>query len=357
MKNKLKKIIVILCIILLFNGYDCSYAVTVEEAGQALASYAYNFYKKGESGSGAALTKYVCEADICNMDTVGTSARSLSYRGTSQNGVYGMDCVGWISFAVHNCLKLGSDTAFTFFVTPQNGGSNGFVSVSDGKLQPGDMLTNSNPHVYMYVGKIDGEDTIVHCVGYGGPGGPKNVTNSGWGVTCEYLSQYEGKNTARKGHYRISESTANGIDKSQIDTAGELLKGSSKKSASGSQYAINMSDFYYNGIPNGKYSVTKGILERIIEALAEIFEFLITLIFNILRMVFVGWTAIFENLVTSTVKSVAGEDNIEIISSTDTGIDSGDNVTVEKIVFNQISIFDVNFFNYNEELQPEPKQN
>ena len=109
-----------------------------------------------------------------------------------------------------------------------------------------------------------------------------------------------------------------------------------------------MSDFYYNGIPDGKYSVTKGFWERIIDALAAIFNFLVGLIPNIIKMVVVGWTAIFENLITATVKAAAGGDNIESISVTSTDIESGDNLTIEKIVFNQIGIFDVNFFNFND---------
>ena len=76
MKKRLKKIIVILCIISLLNNYSVVLAVDVATAGNALASYAYNFYKKGEDGSGAARTKYVCEAGVVNLTTLGTAARA-----------------------------------------------------------------------------------------------------------------------------------------------------------------------------------------------------------------------------------------------------------------------------------------
>ena len=109
-----------------------------------------------------------------------------------------------------------------------------------------------------------------------------------------------------------------------------------------------MSNFYYNGIPDGKYSVTKGFFERLIESLSEIFDFLIGLITMIVRMVFVGWTAIFETLITSTVKTVSGDSDIISVPVTSTDIESDENISIEKIVFNEISVFDVNFFNFND---------
>lgn len=111
----------------------------------------------------------------------------------------------------------------------------------------------------------------------------------------------------------------------------------------------NMSDFYYNGIPEGEYTVKGTSSVGLIEALTEIFDFLVALIPNLVKMVFVGWTAIFETLITSTVKTVSGSDDILSIPVTSTEIESNDNISIEKIVFNQISVFDVNFFNFNEQ--------
>lgn len=343
MKRIVRKIIAILCIISLLNNYNVALAVDVATAGQALASYAYNFYKKGESGEGAALTKYVCEAGVVSMTNAGTAARCLSYLGRPQNGYYGMDCVGWISFAVHNCLKIGSDSAFEYFVWPESCTSTYFERVND-TLQPGDVLMNSH-HVYMYIGKIDGKDTIVHCTGWGGPGGPAATASNGWGVKCEYLEDYE-RGNVRTGQCRITQSCAAGIDSSQISTEGALLSNSSLLNNA------NMSNFYYNGIPDGKYSVTKGFFERLIESLAEIFDFLIGIMTMLVRMVFVGWTAIFETLITSTVKTVSGDGDILSVPVTSTDIESNENISIEKIVFNQISVFDVNFFNFNDQNTP-----
>ena len=64
-------------------------------------------------------------------------------------------------------------------------------------------------------------------------------------------------------------------------------------------------------------------------------------------MVFVGWAAIFESLITTAVKTATGDENLETVPVTSTDIESGDNITIEKIVFNKMSIFDVNFFNFN----------
>lgn len=348
MKKRLKKIIVILCIISLLNNYSVVLAVDVATAGNALASYAYNFYKKGEDGSGAARTKYVCEAGVVNLTTLGTAARAKSYFGEAQNGYYGMDCVGWVSFAIHNCLKIGSNTSFEYFVDPQAGAHAPWFEPVSGALKPGDVLTNSH-HVYIYIGKIDNRDTIVHCEGWGGPGGPEKTVSSSWGVQCDYLDVYESKkaDNVRTGQYRLTESVAAGIDESQISTEGGLLSSGSVSSVSTEN---KMSDFYYNGIPDGKYSVTKSWFERVIDSLAGVFDFLVGVLTMWVRMVFVGWTAIIENLVTSTVKNITGGSSIESIPVTSTDIESGDNITIEKIVFNHISVFDTNFFNLNDKV-------
>lgn len=348
MRKKIKKIIIILCIFLTINNYVVFGAVSRDKYQKAIAGWSYDFYL-----SNGNKTVYSCtnQSSDWQNQRAHTYMDDLDYNG----GFYKFDCVGFVAYAIHHATGLGTDT-YVDFTAPkccpipvnttygfEQHDWNGKIS----ELQPGDILQsqgNGSGHVMIYVGDIDksGKGTIIHCAGYGGPNGPKETVDQGWGVICEYLENSTYYNQLN-GFGRISDKGLEMIDE------GELSDKSINVSSILGKNAVNMSNFYYNGIPDGKYSVTKGFFEMLIEALLDIFEFLVTLMANIMRMVFVGWTAVAENLVTSTVKSVSGEKDIEIISSTDMGIDSGKNITVEKIVFNQISIFDVNFFNYNEE--------
>ena len=113
------------------------------------------------------------------------------------------------------------------------------------------------------------------------------------------------------------------------------------------------SEFYYNGIPDGKYSVTsRNILDWIVNALKDVFNFIVSLLAYLVRMVFVGWTFLIENLLTDTVKRISGEDDLLEIDATDYGEDGNqytdDNITIEKIIFNDVKIFNVDFFNVEE---------
>ena len=354
MKNKIKKIIIIWCIILIIFNNNFSYGVTVEEAGEALASYSYNFYKLGEKGEGAALTRY--RVNDVDLDNSGQSGRAMAYEGKKKEGYYQMDCVGWVSFAIHNCLKIGEDK-FSFFVTPQRGADNypNYFEPVTGDYKPGDILTNTSPHVYIYIGEINGKGTIVHCTGWGGKGGPENQQSEGWGVECCYLDHYESSSPKTTGHFRIKKETAENIDKSQINTEGDLLKGTSVSNNSNNVKDLNMSDFYYNGIPDGKYSVTKSFIEVLVDSFDQIFDFIVGALTMVVRMVFVGCTALIELLVNYTLESITGESDLENIPVSSTEVDSGEGITLEKIIFNDIGIFDVNFFNFNDQ-DPEVMQ-
>lgn len=109
----------------------------------------------------------------------------------------------------------------------------------------------------------------------------------------------------------------------------------------------------YSGIPvHGSYngSTHQSLFKWIINAIADIFWFLINLIFYILRMVIVGWVSIFESLIQSIVLKLSGNTAQLPLVDKFTGLSataySGDIVTVESIFFNQLPITDANFFNF-----------
>ena len=107
-------------------------------------------------------------------------------------------------------------------------------------------------------------------------------------------------------------------------------------------------EFYYSGTTEGSYIVTQDIFSWLLEKIGEIVDFLLGLMTMGGRMVFVGWTALFEELITWALEASVGvpmdiENNVNA-TSTDGFIDSSNNVTIEAIVYNQVPILNVNLF-------------
>ena len=112
---------------------------------------------------------------------------------------------------------------------------------------------------------------------------------------------------------------------------------------------INYSNFFFNGVPDGKYSLaTRSFWQVIIDAIAQILDFLINLLFYIVRAVIVGYTSIMENILSWVINTVADtnvEDKSLNMSSTEASTtDSDDTITVDKILFNKLELFDINVF-------------
>lgn len=107
-------------------------------------------------------------------------------------------------------------------------------------------------------------------------------------------------------------------------------------------------EFYYAGTTKGTYTVTQGIFDWLLENLGAIVDWLLGMTTMLIRMVFVGWTALIEMLLTWVLETTVNMDlGIGDINSTDvsSNTDSSKNVTVEAIVFGLVPIFDVNIFN------------
>lgn len=344
----LKKLLIITIIFIQVFPYTSACAVTIDEARNAIASYAVNFYKKH-----ADEVAYYCPGSFMYRNKAYLHKTkyifSTKAESTDSSAQYLLDCVGWSMFCIHYSTGLecgitdsnASSSALNFSSPQTPGGFTSYFSVVSGSPIPGDMVLNSH-HIMVYVGDTDeGNDMIVHSANEGGGSG------GGGRLSYQTVSSYgQGYSTV----VRLNESAVSDI--TSLDTDGDPLNTSSSGGfglGMGVEQPANMSDFYYNGIPDGKYSVTKGFFELLIENLAGIFDWLLGLFTMATRMVFVGWTAIVENLIVLTVSSVTGGGDLETISVTSTDVGSSDDaITIDKIVFNQMSIFDVNFFNYNE---------
>ena len=178
-------------------------AMSKEEAGMYVAQFALNFAEKyGQD------TYYTTANYTDNVN----SPRAYAYRGQKYNMSsskgsgehYWLDCVGWVSMAIHQSLGIGSPDTFTIWAVPTqyaNINQSGFEldSFSEESLKPGDILSNYH-HVMIYCG--DGK--IVHCDG----GGP-----NGTGVHAQDLHDYYDFGGITK-VVRITDEIASGIDPS-----------------------------------------------------------------------------------------------------------------------------------------------
>lgn len=106
--------------------------------------------------------------------------------------------------------------------------------------------------------------------------------------------------------------------------------------------------FYYSGTTKGTYTVTEGIFAWLLKSIGDIADWLIGIMTMGFRMVFVGWAALAERLLTWALKTTTGVGlKGELIdNSTDfLGlIQSSDNVTIEAIVYNRVPALNINFF-------------
>ena len=108
-------------------------------------------------------------------------------------------------------------------------------------------------------------------------------------------------------------------------------------------------EFYYAGTTKGTYTVTENIFEWLLNNLGQIVDWILGLLTMAFRMSFVGWGTIFEWMLTSTLESTTGATYLdEALDATNvtSANDSSQNVTVEAIVYNNVPLFDINFFNF-----------
>lgn len=110
---------------------------------------------------------------------------------------------------------------------------------------------------------------------------------------------------------------------------------------------VNKTDFYYSGTTKGSYTVNKSFIDKLIESLGDILDYLLGILTMGVRMVFIGWTALFERCLTWIFKGATGEEvAVDEVSSTNL-IGSDDWITIDAIFFNHVPLLDINFFNFD----------
>lgn len=349
-KNKFKKIIISLILIGLLIPCGKIFAVepvgglTPAQAGQILAQYAENFCMTYGANSSSNQTIYDWSDNRNHgyrLEKFSGTAEGYYEPYPSYTDKYPMDCVGFVSAMIHQALGIGGEN-FTEFITPQTGvyddldvpgtGNEYFKETSENP-QPGDILHrlykpdgSYGPHVMIYLGPDGSKHRIAHSTYY------SDVDRRYLGAIVEskeqsYINQFS--------VYRFNPDVTSLIDPTKTaSTPGTMI-------STAATINIEETEFYYNGVPDGRYSVADSFWMILIDALKDIFTFLVNILFFIFRMVFVGFTAIFELLLTFIIESVAGESNLKIDTTT---TESSGAITIEGIIFNRVNIFDVNFF-------------
>lgn len=113
------------------------------------------------------------------------------------------------------------------------------------------------------------------------------------------------------------------------------------------------SNIEYYGLPDqGTYEGTNSfnLITWIIEALKDIFKFLVNLIFYCIKAVILGWVNIIESFIQSTALALSGHTSKVTFVDKFLGVSAtsyaGESVTVESLFFNKLPITDANFFNF-----------
>ena len=65
-------------------------------------------------------------------------------------------------------------------------------------------------------------------------------------------------------------------------------------------------EFYYAGTQKGQYTVSDGIFEWLLSKIGDIADWLLGIITMGFRMIFVGWTALLEKMLTWAIESTSG---------------------------------------------------
>lgn len=339
MKRKLLKIgkslIVYIVIVMIFLS-NISYAYSQEEVGNAVAGFAKHVVDTyGDNGTGS--VKY--------RQCVGDKFDSPSARGgesghcRTDNPIWSPSEYQWDDQYIYfDCSSFA--TGCYHYVTGiiQTAWATG--DSSSGLLDSPSDMTGSLEKIHWdkQLSSLKNGDLMVydgHAWIYSGDG-----QTSENGSKHNSWDTYNGQDIYI---WRISESGASNL--TSLNT--EFSTGSTSSSSSST---VDFSNFYFNGIPDGKYSLAStSIWNKIIEFLSQIADYLIGLLTYLLRIPFIGWTAIFDNLLNWTANSInktttETDDTMGINSVEVEGADDSDRLTLDGLLYNTYDLFNINIF-------------
>lgn len=112
LKNKIIISFVFSIICIIFFKSDSMYALSQDDAGRYIAEFAINFFENY-----ADQTVYSYENQHRAAAYWGNKTSGIAEPGSRQySDKYAMDCVGWVSFVIHQSLNLKGGTPYGGFV-------------------------------------------------------------------------------------------------------------------------------------------------------------------------------------------------------------------------------------------------
>lgn len=340
---KLKRfIIVILIICILFPGNV--YAITQEQAGETIAKFAEDLVNNHKDEFIYSWADSHRHPAYKLEKTSGVSEPN----GVSFTNKYGVDCVGFVCFVVHNSIGIGGEE-YTEFVTPQSGVKGSYFEEISPKpdinnLKRGDIIWNSSPHVMIYIG--DGK--VAH-----------SITK---GISIDELNSFSDGATDYVHVARIKESTAAAIDSSNCTTIFGTVTGA----------ADDYGQYY--GTTAGSYAGSYSFGQWLFNKFVGFFDYLAGILTYVFRMQFLGWGNIIEELVNYAIKDATGVETVAVDKSeestgeTEEGSEyspgtgnlytptatnstntvwSNDRLNIEDIIYNRVPLLDINFLDVN----------
>ena len=329
-KNIIIKIIIIHIIIYVMLGSTCSVFAAKrnydEACGEFLAQYTIDFINKYCADESK--TEYgVCKPGCWDPFDDSNYWKS----GVMGEGIFKCDCTrGMVymygkalnvdigpfnyDFTGGSCSAMMSDTTHWKTIT------------SESDLKPGDILYTNNPahgHAEMYL------DASTHA----------NFGNSPHSGKIDNESGFEGSFTVA---FRLASTV-------EVDPSGKVSD-TKTKAAAGPQ--IDYSNFFFNGIPDGKYSLASrdSLWDIIVEALKGMLDYFVGYLTYVIRIIIVGITSLFDKLLNNAVQSLNNAVPKSLIESgvTATVVQDDESedraVTIESLVFDQLELLDVNIF-------------
>lgn len=366
--KKVKKIaiLIILAICILLLSENDAQAMTSQEAGKYIANYALNYR-----------IKHGTETEYNNVDGEREYYRGLAYNGQkAPTGYYEMDCVGFVSLVVHNATGLDDpnvSSGQTGFVAPGAQGTENeyypeyFDIVDLNSIEPGDILANTH-HVMVYVGG----GKIVHC---DGNGATDDSYNGEGAISYESIEHYRDGNDYRHEGvlmaFRIREDIAEnakgnaGGDMHDIDSGGgigaiidkiiewadELLGEDNDNFKPGKRLSEeDEKKLYYKGLAVKKGEKTEAIKDDnwSFFNVSSVVDWVVGFATMPIRGALTGYAQIVQLGASKYIAIASGETtqiNTDIGLLDDLQNQMKNSLTLEKIVYNKVPLFDVNVFN------------
>ncbi len=348
-----------LCILLHSN----SFAMTQEEAGNYIANWAIDFYNKH-----AGDVHY-------NTDDESRAYCIRSVEPWPDTGAYELDCVGFVNMVVVQSTGLPGDqfryAPITAVVWPSNQSGeavedDGNFERVTGELQRGDILRNSH-HVMVYVGNgmiihCDGGGTVGLCgLSYETPEQYEEKNGSGYNIPC-YTDAYRLRadvvenlqGTGDSGNRGMIGGIANGIQSAIDGITGFFGELTNENEVFPEGTALSDEEYnklYYKGIATLKGSKKTEEAKTddwSFPSLSDMADWITGFLILPIRAAITGWANIVQIVVSEYINAATGEqvtDVTEIMKDMSSYMKK--TITLEKIVYNEVPIFDANVFEGN----------